>query len=91
MDENDNEIYVAGTKVKVKVPVEAVGMSDDVNAGGTSGHIISLIYKGEHYHYIVRTKSEEDIHLHDEYLWNEEDYVSIIVPPEKIEVSIAEE
>ena len=66
-------------------------MSDDVNAGGTSGHIISLIYKGDHYHYIVRTKSEEDIHLHDEYLWNEEDYVSIIVPPEKIEVSIVEE
>ncbi len=91
VDENDNEIYVAGTKVKVKVPVEAVGMSDDVNVGGTSGHIISLIYKGDHYHYIVRTKSEEDIHLHDEYLWNEEDYVSIIVPPEKIEVSIAEE
>ena len=47
-----------------------------------------LIYKGDHYHYIVRTKNEEDIHLHDEFLWNEEDYVSIIIPKESIKLTL---
>ena len=66
-------------------------MSDDTEAGGTCGHIVSLIYKGDHYHYIVRTKSEEDIHLRDEYLWNENDYVSLIIPKDSIELSFADE
>ena len=91
VDASGEEIYTAGVPVTVKVPVGSVTMSDDVNAGGTCGHIISLIYKGDHYHYIVRTENEEDIHLHDEYLWNEEDYVSIIIPKESIELSLKTE
>ncbi len=87
VDENGDEIDTAGVPVTVNVPVEAVSMSDDREAGGVCGNIISLIYKGDHYHYIVRTKNEEDIHLHDEYLWNEEDYVSIIIPRESIELT----
>ncbi len=88
LDADGSEINTAGVKVDVKIPVDAVSMSDDVNAGGTCGNIISLIYKGDHYHYIVRTKSEEDIHLHDDYLWNEEDYVSIVIPKEAIELTL---
>ena len=91
VDAQGNEIYPAGVRVKVRVPVGKVSMSDDVDAGGTCGNIISLIYKGDHYHYIVRTGNEEDIHLHDDYLWNEEDYVSIIIPSDSIELSFAEE
>lgn len=88
VDSEGNEIYPAGTKVNVRVPIECVTMSDDTTAGGTCGNIISLIYKGDHYHYIVRTKNEEDIHLHDEYLWNEQDYVSVIIPKDKIELEV---
>lgn len=91
VDAQGNEIHTAGVRVSVKVPVEAVSMSDDTEAGGTCGHIVSLIYKGDHYHYIVRTKSEEDIHLRDEYLWNENDYVSLIIPKDSIELSFADE
>lgn len=87
VDRDGNEIDTAGVPVTVNVPVEAVTMSDDTEAGGTCGHIISLIYKGDHYHYIVRTKNEEDIHLHDEYLWNEQDYVSVVIPRESIELA----
>ena len=90
VDAEGNEIITAGLAVKVHVPVAAASMSDDINKGGTRGHIISLIYKGDHYHYIVRTENEEDIHLHDEYLWNEEDYVSVIIPREAIELTLAE-
>lgn len=87
VDENGNGINTADVPVTVTVPIEAVTMSDDREKGGTCGNIISLIYKGDHYHYIVRTENEEDIHLHDEYLWNEQDYVSIIIPKESIELS----
>ena len=91
VDANGEEIDIAGTEVQVFVPTSSGSMSDDLEAGGTCGHIISLIYKGDHYHYIVRTKSEEDIHLHDEFLWNEEDYVSVIIPKESIKLTLKTE
>lgn len=90
-DRDGNEIHTAGVKVMVKVPVDAVSMSDDTEADGICGHIISLIYKGDHYHYIVRTRNDEDIHLHDEYLWNENDYVRLLIPKDRIELSFADE
>ena len=91
MDSNGEEIETAGVQVSVNVPIKDITMSDDIEAGGTTGHIISLIYKGDHYHYVVRTKNEEDIHLHDEYLWNEDDYVSVIIPKESIELKLKQE
>ena len=90
-DKYGNKINVFGTPVTVKVPVASPYMSDDIDVGGTKGHIISLIYKGDHYHYIARTKSGEDIHLHDQSLWNENDYVSIIIPKASIELSLQAE
>jgi ABC-type spermidine/putrescine transport systems, ATPase components len=86
MDKSGNKITPVGTRVTVRIPVGSASMSDEIDEGGTKGHIISLIYKGDHYHYIVRTKNGDDIHLHDESLWNENDYVSIIVPKESIEL-----
>lgn len=75
-----------GIEVEVNIPVSATSMSDDPEAGGTCGNIISLIYKGDHYKYIVRTKNEEDFVVDDEYLWNENDYVSIIVDKKDIKL-----
>ncbi len=92
VDAQGNEIHTAGEKVTVKIPVTAVSMSDDTETEeGICGHIVSLIYKGDHYHYIVRTKDDEDIHLHDEYLWNENDYVRLMIPKDRIELSFATE
>ena len=91
VSDKGEEIDVAGREVSVFIPTNSASMSDDVEAGGTCGHIISLIYKGDHYHYIVRTKNEEDIHLHDEFLWNEEDYVSVIIPKESIKLTFKSE
>ncbi len=88
VDKDGMRVNIVGTNVKVKVPVASVTMSDEIEAGETTGHIISLIYKGDHYHYIVRTKSGTDIHLHDKDLWNEEDHVSITVPKESIQLSL---
>jgi len=84
VDAEGNMVDPSGTEILVKVPVTAPRMDDDKDAGGCVGNIISLIYKGDHYHYIVRTENEEDVHLHDEYLWNEGDLVSVVIPRESI-------
>ena len=59
-------------------------MSDDENAGIVCGHIINLIYIGDHYRYVVRTEEELDLIVSDEYLWNMGDYVSLVIPEDKL-------
>lgn len=97
IDENGNLItsegeYVdlADIPVKVEIPVNVPYMSDDENEGGACGNIISLIYKGDHYNYLIKTKSGYEYVLNDEYLWNENDYVSIVIPKEAIKLSFLE-
>ncbi len=75
--------------MRVEVGLNDVMISDDETAGGTTGHIISIIYKGDHYRLIVRTEeSEEDFVFTSADLWNENDFVSVIIPKEKIKLSL---
>ena len=78
------EISLAGMPVTVEIPVRAVSMSDEEREYRASGNIISFIYKGNHYNYTVRTASEEDFVLDEDYLWNEGDHVSLMIPSEEI-------
>lgn len=88
-DEKGNEIDVVGKEVSVSIPVfGSIEMSDDADKGGTTGNIISLIYKGDHYQYIVRTENEYDFIFDDEDLWNENDFVSLIIPKENISLKL---
>ncbi|MDE7418357.1 MAG: polyamine ABC transporter ATP-binding protein [Lachnospiraceae bacterium] len=75
-------------KVIVSVNPEDITMSDDKEAGILRGHIINLIYKGDHYSYVVRTEEDEDFIVSDEYLWNMDDYVSLLIPKEKFHFAI---
>ena len=89
VDEKGNEIDVVGKEVSVSIPVfGSIEMSDDADKGGTTGNIISLIYKGDHYQYIVRTENEYDFIFDDEDLWNENDFVSLIIPKENISLKL---
>ena len=63
-------------------------MSDNEEEGIVCGHIINLIYKGDHYSYVVRTDMDEDFIVNDEYPWNMDDYVSLVIPEEHIQFSI---
>ena len=63
-------------------------MSDDKEAGLLCGHIINLIYKGDHYSYVVRTDEDEDFIVDDEDLWNMDDYVSLMIPKECFEYAV---
>ena len=96
IDEEDYLVLPSGEKldltdeeVSVEVGLNDISISDDPEAGGTMGHIISIIYKGDHYRLIVRTdESEEDFVFSTGDLWNENDYVSVVIPKEKIKLSL---
>ena len=59
------------------IPPEEFAMSDDVNEGDASGQIVSFYYIGDHYSYTIRSKAEFDYIADDEYLWNQDDIVSV--------------
>lgn len=83
------KLDLTGTEVKVEVGLGDVSISDDAEAGGTTGNIISIIYKGDHYRLIVRTQeSEEDFVFMTNDLWNENDFVSVIIPKDKIKLTL---
>ena len=79
-DSNNNRVIVEGTKVELFFEPEKAELSDDLEAGHFLGHIVSIIYKGDHYNYRVMSKNKVEYSVDDEYLWNLGDYVSIIVP-----------
>ena len=83
-DAHGNEIDYRKLKVVVTIKPRDIEMSDDENAGIVCGHIINLIYIGDHYRYVVRTEEELDLIVSDEYLWNMGDYVSLVIPEDKL-------
>lgn len=88
VDAHGDEIDASLLRVIVSIKPEDISMSDDEEAGVVQGHIINLIYKGDHYSYIVRTDEDEDFIVHDEYLWNMDDYVSLIIPKDKLQFAL---
>ncbi len=83
-DAHGNEIYARRLHVIVTIKPRDIQMSDDKDVGIVCGHIINLIYIGDHYRYVVRTDSEIDLIVSDEDLWNMGDYVSLSIPADKI-------
>lgn len=86
---NGEKLDLTGTEVEVEVDTHDIEMSDDKSAGGVVGNIISMIYKGDHYRYIVRTEeNEEDYVLSCPDMWNVDDLVSLIIPKDKIKLTL---
>ena len=82
------KLDLTDVEVNVEVDLHAITMSDNLDEGGAQGHIISMIYKSEYYRYIVRTENEEDYVLACEDTWNENDLVSLIIPKDKIRLTL---
>ena len=99
MDEEGYLVTAAGEKldltdvdVTVEVGLGDIEISDNADEGGARGHSVSIIYKGDHYQLIVRTEENEEDYVFDtEDLWNENDYVSVKIRPEKIRLKLKEE
>jgi spermidine/putrescine transport system ATP-binding protein len=83
-NKNGYFIPTEGVKVEIYFRPQDAQLSDDAEEGMVRGHINSIIYKGDHYSYVIRSKNDMDYYVDDEYLWNIGDFVSVIIPEDKI-------
>ena len=83
-DATGEVIDLRRTRIMVSIQPEDIHMTDNVEEGLVDGYISSLIYKGDHYSYVIRTDLEQDFIVDDEYLWNMDDHVGLIMPIEKM-------
>ena len=88
VDENNEAVDTAKLKVMVSIQPYDIRMSDNVDDGLVSGHIINLIYKGDHYSYVIRTEYGHDLIVDDEYLWNMDDAVGLVMPEDKMKFQL---
>ena len=90
--QDGDKLDLTDVDVNVEVGLKDIEISDDAEAGGAVGNIVSMIYKGDHYQLIVRTdENEEDFVFDTEDTWNENDRVSVIIPKDKIKLSLKQE
>lgn len=84
VDANGETIDPVKTKVIVSIQPQDIKLTDDREEGLVQGYISNLIYKGDHYSYVIHTDIEEDFVVDDEYLWNMDDHVGLLMPVEKM-------
>ena len=88
LDANGDEIDIRRTKIQVSIQPDEITMTDEIEQGLVEGYISNLIYKGDHYSYVIHTDLEQDFVVDDEYLWNMDDHVGLIMPVEKMHFSV---
>jgi len=95
LDENGYVISKKGIRydfndaeVVAEINLSDIELSDDIEQGQTTGTVVSTLYVGDHYQYTVRTEEEEDFVVDTQYVFNENDVVSIKVAPENIRLRI---
>ena len=71
-------------RILVSIQPQDIEMTDDQDAGLVQGTISNLIYKGDHYSYIIHTDLEQDFVVDDEDLWNMDDRVGLLMPVDKM-------
>ena len=84
IDANGEPIDPARTRIIAAIAPQDIKMTDHIEEGLVDGYISNLIYKGDHYSYVIRTELEQDFIVDDEYLWNMDDHVGLIMPVEKM-------
>ncbi len=90
--EKGEKIDLTDTKVDIEVKLYDVQISDNVDEGAVQGRVVQIIYKGDHYQIIVRTdENEEDYIIDSEYAWNENDRVSLLIPKDRILMTLKQE
>ncbi len=87
VDAGGDTIDVDRVRVQVAIRPQDIEMTDEQDVGLVQGNITNLIYKGDHYSYVVSTDVEQDFIVDDEDLWNMGDRVSLTAPVEKMSFS----
>ena len=87
-DASGEAIDPGRVRIQVAIGPSDIQMTDDQDAGLVKGTISNLIYKGDHYSYVIHTELEQDFVVNDEYLWNLGDSVSLLMPIDKMTFTI---
>ena len=87
-DANGEAVDPGRVRIQVAIGPSDIQMTDDQDAGLVKGTISNLIYKGDHYSYVIHTELEQDFVVNDEYLWNLGDSVSLLMPIDKMTFTI---
>ncbi len=83
-DASGSEIDLKKIRIKISIRPQDIEMTDEQEDGLVKGYISNLIYKGDHYSYVIHTDLEQDFVVDDEYLWNMDDQVGLLMPVEKM-------
>ncbi len=75
-------------EITLSCDFDAVNLSDDLSKGKAMGRIISSVYKGDHYQFIIRTEEEEDYIANSPYEWNLDDVVSVDIEKESFRLRL---
>ena len=85
------ENFENGEKVAVKVPFDAVEITDDEDDGTIGAFVTQSFYKGTYYQVQLFTDDGEDFFVDSPYEWLLGDRVGIKIDPEKLAVEKDEE
>lgn len=88
LDAHGVEIDVNKLHINGAIKPNDIKLTDVWEDGLVQGYISNLIYKGDHYSYVIRTDIGQDFVVDDEYLWNMEDQVGLIIPTEKMTFTV---
>lgn len=88
---NPDEKFEKGDTVIVKIPFDAVEITDDEDDGVIGATITQALYKGSYYQAQVFTDEGEDFYVDTPYEWGIGDRVGIKIDPAKIAVEKAED
>ncbi len=88
LDASGEVIDIDRTKVQVAIHPRDIEMTDEQEKGLVQGTISNLIYKGDHYSYVIHTDIGQDFVADDEDLWNMNDAVGLIMPVEKMTFTV---
>lgn len=84
LDSKGLELDPKKVRIKISIKPQDIELTDDQEEGLVQGYISNLIYKGDHYSYVIHTDLEQDFVVNDEYLWNMDDQVGLLMPVEKM-------
>ena len=88
VDANGEPVDPEKIKIVAAIAPSGIRMTDNAEESIVQGTISNLIYKGDHYSYVVNTDIGQDFIVDDEYLWNMGDWVGLILPADKLSFSV---
>ncbi len=88
VDSSGEPIDPSKVKILIAIQPDDIELTDEKEKGLVEGYISDLIYKGDHYSYVVKTDLGQDFIVNDEYLWNMDDNVGLIMPVDKMKFTL---